>query len=89
MAPNIEPKPRWVWYDDERVLGWGSVALVIIVWEVAARISGVSSLYLPRPTQIVVSLIAVSRSFSPFSSAIPVVVTTPFWLTERARVPAG
>ncbi len=55
-------RPRWIWYDDERLLGWGSVALVIVVWELAARITGVSSLYLPRPTQIVVSLIEMFRT---------------------------
>ena len=31
--------PRWIWYDDERLLGWGSVALVIVIWELAARIT--------------------------------------------------
>src|SRR5258708_38372229 len=43
--------------DDPRVLGWGSVALVLVVWELTAILTGVNRLYLPRPTQIVVALV--------------------------------
>src|SRR5215467_1526809 len=42
--------------DDPRVLGWGSIVLVLVVWELVARLFNVSALYLPRPSQIVVAL---------------------------------
>ncbi len=102
ITPDAEPKPRWKWYDDERVLGWGSVALVIIVWEVAARVTGVSSLYLPRPTQIVVSLIEMFRNgalivdlgwtlyriFAGFGLAIVVGTGLGIWIATSFRVRA-
>lgn len=102
MTPDAEPKPRWKWYDDERVLGWGSVALVIIVWEVAARVTGVSSLYLPKPTQIVVSLIEMFRNgalivdlgwtlyriFAGFGLAIVIGTGLGIWIATSFRVRA-
>jgi ABC-type nitrate/sulfonate/bicarbonate transport system permease component len=57
----MRPK-SWRPLDDPRVLGWGSVALVLLVWEVAAYLSGVSPLYLPRPSQIVIALIAMFQT---------------------------
>jgi NitT/TauT family transport system permease protein len=100
-----EPAPpvrRWVWYDDPRVLGWGSVALVIIVWELAARLTGVSALYLPRPTQIVVALIAMFRTgdlvidlgwtlyriFAGFGFAVVVGTLLGIWIATSPRVRA-
>ena len=94
--------PRWVWYDDTRVLGWGSVALVILVWEVAARISGVSPLYLPRPTQIIVALIEMFRNgglildlgwtlyriFAGFAFAVVVGALLGVWIATSFRVRA-
>lgn len=56
------PKTGYSPLDDPRVLGWGSIALVLLVWELVARLSGVSALYLPRPSQIVVALIAMFGS---------------------------
>ncbi len=44
--------------DDQRVLGWGSIVVTLLVWEAVARLTGVSALYLPRPSQIVTALIA-------------------------------
>ena len=44
--------------DDPRVLGWGSIVLVLVAWELFARLFNVSALYLPRPSQIVVALVA-------------------------------
>ncbi len=58
VAPLSNPRRL---LDNPRVLGWGSVALFLVVWEVSARIAGVSPLYLPRPTHIVVALIELFR----------------------------
>lgn len=95
-------RPRWVWYDDERVLGWGSVALVIVIWELAARLSGVSPLYLPKPTQIVVSLIEMFRTgdlvydlgwtlwriFAGFGLAVVIGTMLGIWIAVSKRVRA-
>lgn len=100
-AASIE-RPRWIWYDDERLLGWGSVALVIVIWEMAARISGVSPLYLPRPTQIVVALIEMFRNgnlvydlgwtlwriFAGFGLAVVVGALLGIWIATSKRVRA-
>jgi NitT/TauT family transport system permease protein len=48
--------------DDANVLGWGSLVLTLLLWELLARIFGVSALYLPRPSQIVVALITMFGS---------------------------
>src|SRR6185369_6244130 len=48
--------------DDPRVLGWGSIVLVLVAWELLARLFNVSALYLPRPSQIVVALISLFGS---------------------------
>src|SRR3569623_839043 len=53
----MSAQPQWKPRDDPHVLGWGSVVLVLVLWEVAARLTGVNSLYLPRPSQIVVALV--------------------------------
>ncbi len=95
-------RPRWVWSDDERVLGWGSVALVIVIWELAARLSGVSPLYLPKPTQIVVSLIEMFRTgdlvydlgwtlwriFAGFGLAVVIGTLLGIWIAVSKRVRA-
>lgn len=49
-------------FDNPRVLGWGSIVLFLAVWEAFARVAGISPLYLPRPTQIIVALIELFRS---------------------------
>jgi NitT/TauT family transport system permease protein len=91
---------RWVWYDDERVLGWGSVALVVVIWELAARLSGVSPLYLPKPTQIVIALIEMFRTgdlvydlgwtlwriFAGFGLAVVVGALLGIWIATSKRV---
>jgi NitT/TauT family transport system permease protein len=93
-------RTRWVWYDDERVLGWGSVALVVVIWELAARLSGVSPLYLPKPTQIVMSLIEMFRTgdlvydigwtlwriFAGFGLAVVVGALLGIWIATSKRV---
>ncbi|HVZ54465.1 MAG TPA: ABC transporter permease [Pseudolabrys sp.] len=95
-------RPRWVWYDDERVLGWGSVALVIVIWEAFARISGVSALYLPKPSGIVVALLdmfkngdlaidlfwTLYRIFAGFFFAVVIGVALGIWIAVSKRVRA-
>ncbi|MGC1466980.1 MAG: ABC transporter permease [Pseudolabrys sp.] len=76
MIEKIEPAPavdrsapakrphvaRRSLLDNPRFLGWGSIVLVLLVWELVARLTGVSALYLPRPSQIIVTLIAMFGS---------------------------
>lgn len=57
-----QPKPGYALLDDPRVLGWGSMALVLVMWELAAHLFNVSALYLPRPSQIVVALVTLFGS---------------------------
>ncbi len=61
-GPQQPASERYSPLDDPRVLGWCSIALVLLVWEFTARIFGVSALYLPRPSQIVVALVALFGS---------------------------
>lgn len=56
------PKSGYALFDDPRVLGWGSIVLVLAAWELAARLFNVSALYLPRPSQIVVALVTLFGS---------------------------
>lgn len=101
-AEPVRKRRAWVWYNDERVLGWGSVALVIAIWEVAARLSGVSPLYLPQPSQIVVALfnmfatggLAVDlgwtlwRIFAGFALAVVIGAALGVWIATSFRVRA-
>ena len=88
--------------DDPRVLGWGSVALELIAWELTAILTGVNRLYLPRPTQIVVSLIdmfasgrlavdlgaTLSRVFGGFLIALAIGIVLGIWIASSDRVRA-
>jgi NitT/TauT family transport system permease protein len=88
--------------DDPRVLGWGSVALVLIAWELIARLTGVNELYLPRPTQIVVALFdmfangrlavdlvaTLARVFGGFFIALAIGVALGIWIAAFDRVRA-
>lgn len=88
--------------DDPRVLGWGSVVLVLAVWEIAAWLTGVNSLYLPRPSQIVVALVTMFASgglvvdllmtlyriFAGFAIALVVGVVLGVWISTSWRVRA-
>lgn len=88
--------------DDPRVLGWGSVALVLLIWEVSVYLSGVSPLYLPRPSQIVVTLVSMFltgglatdlgvtlyRIFAGFAIALVVGTLLGVWIATSARVRA-
>ncbi len=88
--------------DDPRILGWGSVALVLIAWELIAILTGVNELYLPRPTQIVVALFdmfangrlavdlaaTLARVFGGFFIALAVGVALGIWIAAFDRVRA-
>ena len=101
VAP-VRKRRVWLWYDDERVLGWGSVALVIAIWEASARLSGVSPLYLPQPSQIVVALfnmfatggLAIDlgwtlwRIFAGFAFAVVIGAALGVWIATSFRVRA-
>lgn len=93
---------RWKPLDDPRVLGWGSVVLVLAFWEIAARVTGVNSLYLPRPSQIVIALVTMFASgglfvdlimtlyriFAGFAIALVVGVLLGVWISTSFRVRA-
>lgn len=95
-------QPQWKPLDDPRVLGWGSVVLALAFWEIAARVTGVNSLYLPRPTQIVVALVTMFatgglfvdlvmtlyRIFAGFAIALVVGVLLGVWISTSWRVRA-
>ena len=95
-------QPQWKPLDDPRVLGWGSVVLALALWEIAARVTGVNSLYLPRPSQIVVALVTMFatggllvdlamtlyRIFAGFAIALVVGVLLGVWISTSWRVRA-
>lgn len=100
-APAHPVKAK-VWLDDPRVLGWGSVALVLLIWEIGTFLSGVSPLYLPRPSQIVYALVTMFatgglatdlsvtlyRIFAGFAIALVVGTLLGVWIATSARVRA-
>lgn len=101
-ARAASPGGLRAFFDDARVLGWGSVALVLAVWELGALIAGVSPLYLPRPSQIVVALVSMFhtgaltadllvtlyRIFVGFAIALVVGTLLGVWIATSARVRA-
>lgn len=96
------PPPSVAWLDDPRILGWGAVALVLAAWELAAYATGVSALYMPRPSQIVVSLyglvvngglvidlgVTLARIFGGFAIALVIGTALGIWIGVSARVRA-
>jgi ABC-type nitrate/sulfonate/bicarbonate transport system permease component len=88
--------------DDPRVLGWGSVGLVLLLWELIAILTNVNQLYLPRPTQIVIALFdmfangglaadlaaTLARVFGGFLIALVVGVALGIWIAAYDRVRA-
>lgn len=88
--------------DDPRLLGWGSVALVLGVWEVGVLLAGINPLYLPRPSQIVVALwrmfesgglttdllVTLARIFGGFVIALVVGTLLGVWIATSERVRA-
>ena len=98
----MDAQTRWKPLDDPRVLGWGSVVLALAFWEIVARLTGVNSLYLPRPSQIVVALVTMFatggllvdllttlyRIFAGFAIALVVGVLLGVWISTSWRVRA-
>ncbi|MBI4275021.1 MAG: ABC transporter permease [Rhizobiales bacterium] len=98
-APQLSP---FTWFDDPRILGWGSVAIVLAAWEIAGYATGVSALYLPRPSQIIVSLydlilngglvidlgVTLARIFGGFAVALVFGTALGIWIGVSARVRA-
>ena len=88
--------------NDPRVLGWGSLILVLAAWEIIALLTGVSALYLPRPSQIIVTVIAMfatgglvadlvvtlGRIFGGFAIALVIGTMLGIWIATSARVRA-
>ncbi len=101
-AAPVPVKPAAALLDDPRVLGWGSVVLVLVAWELTALLTGVNRLYLPRPTQIVVALFdmfangrltvdlgyTLYRIFAGFFIALAVGVVLGIWIATAPRVRA-
>jgi NitT/TauT family transport system permease protein len=101
-VPTPPRKPSRALLDDPRVLGWGSVALVLIAWEVGALVTGVNAIYLPRPTQIVVALVGMfasgglttdllatlGRIFGGFFIALVIGTLLGIWIATSERVRA-
>lgn len=95
-------QPRKSLLDDPRFLGWGSVVLVLAVWEAGAILTGVNALYLPRPSQIVVALfnmfhtgallndllMTLYRIFAGFGIALVVGTLLGVWIATSDRVRA-
>jgi NitT/TauT family transport system permease protein len=96
------PVERKSLLDNPRVLGWGSIVLALAVWEIGARLTGVNSLYLPKPSQILLSLIEMFRNggllsdllmtlyriFAGFFIALVVGTLLGVWIATSARVRA-
>src|SRR5579885_599777 len=102
LPPPEPARSRRSPLDDPRVLGWGSIALVLIVWELAARLSAVSPLYLPRPSQSAAALgamvaigglaldlgITLWRIFAGFAIALVFGVLLGLWIATSFRARA-
>jgi ABC-type nitrate/sulfonate/bicarbonate transport system permease component len=88
--------------NEPRVLGWLAVAFVLIGWEVGVTIAGLNPIYLPKPSQIVLSLIEMFRTggltrdllatlgriFGGFAIAVVVGVSLGIWMATSERVNA-
>ena len=100
MEDLTPPSPRL--RDNPRVLGWGSLILVLAGWEIIGLLTHVSALYLPRPSQIIVTLIAMfatgglaadlvvtlGRIFGGFTVALVIGTLLGIWIATSERVRA-
>jgi NitT/TauT family transport system permease protein len=96
------PVERKSLLDNPRVLGWGSIVIALAVWEIGTRLTGVNSLYLPKPSQILLSLIEMFRNgglladllmtlyriFAGFFIALVVGTLLGVWIATSTRVRA-
>ncbi len=87
---------------EPRVLGWTAVALVLLVWEVIVAIAHLNPIYLPRPSQIILTLVTMfssgglfidlaatlGRIFGGFAASLVVGTLLGVWMATSERVNA-
>ena len=75
---------------EPRVLGWISVAFVLIMWEVVVAAAHLNPIYLPRPTHILIALVKMFQTGGLLSDLLATLVRTPVTLQgqEVWRAPA-
>jgi ABC-type nitrate/sulfonate/bicarbonate transport system permease component len=75
-ATNMEPPPERLTkrlirkVGEPHVLSWLAVAAVLILWEVVVAAAHLNPIYLPRPSQILVGLLAMFRSGGLFTDLL-------------------
>src|SRR3954468_21563869 len=72
MKPHIERPAGSVIRKiaEPRVLSWLAVAAVLILWEVVVAAAHLNPIYLPRPSQILITLLAMFRSGGLFTDLL-------------------
>ena len=87
---------------EPRVLGWISVAFVLIMWEVVVAAAHLNPIYLPRPTHILIALVTMfqtggllsdllatlGRIFGGFAISLVIGTLLGIWMATSARVSA-
>lgn len=87
---------------EPRVLGWMAVALVLLLWEVIVSLANLNPIYLPRPSQIVLTLFkmfsegalfvdlaaTLGRIFGGFAVSLVVGILLGVWMATSERVNA-
>ncbi len=101
--PAIGPMGRFVSKAGEpRVLGWVAVALVLLLWEVIVAAAHLNPIYLPRPSQIILTLVkmftegnlsvdlaaTLGRIFGGFAVSLVVGTLLGVWMATSERVNA-
>ena len=87
---------------EPRVVGWVAVAFVLIMWEVVVVAAHLNPIYLPRPTHILIALLAMfktgdllsdllatlGRIFGGFAIALIIGTLLGIWMATSERVSA-
>ena len=87
---------------EPRVLGWIAVVSVLIIWEVVVAAAHLNPIYLPRPTQILIALVAMfktggllsdllatlGRIFGGFAISLVIGTLLGIWMASSERVSA-
>jgi len=87
---------------EPRVLGWISVAFVLIMWEVVVAAAHLNPIYLPRPTHILIALVkmfqtggllsdllaTLGRIFGGFAISLVIGTLLGIWMATSERVSA-
>ena len=87
---------------EPRVLGWISVAFVLIMWEVVVAAAHLNPIYLPRPTHILIALVTMfqtggllsdllatlGRIFGGFAISLVIGTLLGIWMATSERVSA-